>query len=201
MPHVRPYAHADRAALYEVCLRTGDNGEDATGLFAEPTLLGEVYVGPYLTLHPEFAWTLDNDGVASGYVLGAPDTAAFELECERSWWPALRGRYPLGSFADGTRDEEVVELIHEPVTSEASLLVGYPAHLHIDLVDEVQGFGLGATMIRTLLDVVRERGVTGIHLGVATANSRAIGFYEHLGFTTLRVTTGSTTMGMRVLDD
>jgi ribosomal protein S18 acetylase RimI-like enzyme len=46
-----------------------------------------------------------------------------------------------------------------------------------------------------LLDAQAQAGVTGIHLVVATANLRAIGFYDHLGFTTLRVAGSTTIMG------
>jgi ribosomal protein S18 acetylase RimI-like enzyme len=37
----------------------------------------------------------------------------------------------------------------------------------------------------TLFAALVERGVTGVHLGVAARNGRAIGFYEHLGFTSV----------------
>ena len=29
--HIRQYQPADRNALYDICLRTGDSGNDATG--------------------------------------------------------------------------------------------------------------------------------------------------------------------------
>ena len=37
----------------------------------------------------------------------------------------------------------------------------YPAHLHIDLLPEVQGQGWGRLLIATLVDALRERGVAG----------------------------------------
>jgi ribosomal protein S18 acetylase RimI-like enzyme len=36
-----------------------------------------------------------------------------------------------------------------------------------------------------LLGVLRDRGAPGVHLGVDAGNHRAMGFYEHLGFTRL----------------
>jgi hypothetical protein len=98
---IRTYQPADEQTLYEICLLTGDSGEDATALYRDPRLLGEVYVGPYLRAPAALALVgSDDDGVA-GYVLGVPDTIAFEEWCEHSWWPALRSRYPLGTFPDG----------------------------------------------------------------------------------------------------
>lgn len=179
-----------------MCLRTGDSGDDATGQFADPGILGEVYVGPYLAFEPGSALVVDADGTASAYALCAPDTAAFEQRCEAQWWPRLRVRYPRGSFPAGTPDDEVVEIIHDPPRANPRLLVDYPAHLHIDLVAEVQGRGFGGELIRSLLATQAGNGVRGIHLDVATSNTRAIGFYEHLGFTILRPGDDSTTMGM-----
>ena len=34
----------------------------------------------------------------------------------------------------------------------------------------------------TLFAALRDRGVSGVHLGVGPTNTRAIGFYRHLGF-------------------
>ena len=198
MPLIRPFAPADTADLYDVCLRTGADGRDASGLYAVPTLLGEVYVGPYLALEPDSAWVVEHEGRAAGYVLGAPDTAAFEAACESDWWPALRERYPLGGFPEGSPDAEVVQAIHHPHRSAPWLAAAYPAHLHIDLVDSVQGLGLGGSLIGTLLGALRERGVTGIHLGVSPANVRAIGFYEHLGFTVVERLASATVMARRL---
>lgn len=92
---IRGYRPGDRPALYQICLRTGDNGRDATGRYADPELLGHVYVGPYLALAPQLALVLDRgDGTPVGYALGAADSAAFAARCEADWWPALRRRYP-----------------------------------------------------------------------------------------------------------
>ena len=62
------------------------------------------------------------------------------------------------------------------------MLAEYPAHLHIDLLPRLQGRGVGRRLVDTLLDALRRRGVPGVHLGVDAANTRAIGFYEHVGF-------------------
>jgi ribosomal protein S18 acetylase RimI-like enzyme len=37
-----------------------------------------------------------------------------------------------------------------------------------------------------------------VHLGVARTNARAIGFYQHLGFTTLAEDEHSLTLGLRL---
>ena len=183
MPQLRPYRPTDREDLYEVCLLTGDDGADASALYSDRRLLGEVYVGPYLSLLPELAWVVaDDTDRARGYVLGATDTAALEQREEAEWWPGLRARYPRGAFPAGTSDAEIVEQLHVPELRDPRVLEQFPAHLHIDLLPEVQGGGIGRRLIETLLDALRERGVSGVHLGVSPTNTKAIGFYTHLGF-------------------
>lgn len=181
---IRPFRSGDEDALYEVCLRTGDAGQDATGLYDDPRLLGEVYVGPYLRFAPELAWVYaDGDDVARAYVLGVTDTRAFEELLEERWWPALRARYPLASAPANPRDRDIVEYLHAPARRSPELVTQYPAHLHIDLVPEVQGGGRGGAMMRTLLEALTAARIPGVHLGVGRNNERAVGFYTHLGFT------------------
>ncbi len=198
---IRPARTDDRAEvdqLYDVCLRTGASGGDATALHADPRLLGEVYLGAYLALEPELAFVLDDGGTAVGYVLGARDTAAFEAACEQRWWPRLRARYPRGSFPAGSRDEALVRLVHEPPTAPADVVAAYPSHLHVDLLPGAQGGGNGRRLLETLLGALRAAGSPGVHLGVARVNARATGFYRHLGFTELDGDDGALILGLRL---
>ena len=71
---VRAAEPSDRDALYEVCLLTGDAGRDATALYPDRSLLGDVFVGPYLALCPDLALVADDGTGAAGYALGALET-------------------------------------------------------------------------------------------------------------------------------
>ncbi len=184
-PLIRPAEPGDLEALYEVCLRTGDAGEDASRLFEDHRLLGEVYVGPYVMMPSGIGFTALVDDTPSGYVLGAIDTRRFEAECESGWWPPLRARYPDPVADPSIGDEEVVALIHEPELAAEEVVAEYPAHLHLDLLPVLQGKGVGRIMMELLLEELRERGVPAVHLGADARNHHAIGFYEHLGFTHL----------------
>ena len=149
---IRPARPADRDVVYEICLRTGLAGADATATYADPELLGHVYAGPYLALAPDLAFVLVGpDDQPVGYVLGAADTEAFEAACEARWWPPLRARYPLTSAVDGTPDASLVHRLHEPARADPAVLVEHPAHLHIDLLPVAQGGGHGRRLIEHLL--------------------------------------------------
>jgi ribosomal protein S18 acetylase RimI-like enzyme len=165
---------------------TGDAGRDATALHADADLLGQVYVDPYLHVAPAVAAVAtDEGGYVLGYVLGTPDTATFLGACEAHWWPPLRDRHPLdaGGHHRTAADQSLVELIHSPHAPDPELVATYPAHLHIDLLPEAQGQGLGRALIDWLLDRLSALGAHGVHLGVDPRNTAAIAFYERLGFT------------------
>lgn len=185
MPTIRGVEPADLDALYEVCLRTGNAGEDATVLFDDPRLLGEVYVGPYLMLDSGLGFTpVDEDG-PGGYGLATADTRLFEAECEAEWWPPLRERYPDPGPHPRTADEEVMAVIHRPELAFDEVVAEYPAHLHLDLSPRFQGRGVGRMLMELMLDELAASGASGVHLVADARNRRAIGFYLHLGFMVL----------------
>jgi ribosomal protein S18 acetylase RimI-like enzyme len=68
-----------------------------------------------------------------------------------------------------------------------SITEEYPSHLHIDLLPPFQGGGWGRRLMETAMEALRADGSKGLHLGVSAKNERALGFYEHLGFTELHV--------------
>ena len=187
---------ADMAGIYRVCLRAADAGDDATALYQDPDLPGHVYAGPYLAQGSGTQLVaVDEQGVA-GYVLSADDTSAFDAWAEEQWWPPLRARYPR--VEDDTPDGNLIRDIHQPERQSPELIEAYPAHFHIDLLSRTRGSGMGRLLVERLIAELREREVTGLHMGVDGRNTNAIGFYEHLGFQAIVRETWGLTMGMRL---
>jgi ribosomal protein S18 acetylase RimI-like enzyme len=193
---VRPATPDDLPGIYRVCLRTGDSGRDATGLWRDEDLLGLVYCGPYVMGQPDLALVVEDEDGICGYFFGAQDTRAIEAWEEASWWPPLRERYP--PIADGSLEAGLIDVIHHPPLAPESVVAAYPAHLHIDLLEHVRGQGLGRRLIEWLLARLRERGVPGVHLEVAKDNANGIAFYEHLGFRVLQPHGDALLMGLRL---
>lgn len=181
-PTLRPFETADTDACYEICLRTADNGGDASHLHADRRIVGEVWVAPYLVRHPECAFVVEDDEGVGGYIVGAPNTAAYDRWAAELWFPPLRDRYPKGTFPEGTADAACVNLIHTPPVMPAERVAGYPAHLHINQLPRLQGRGFGKQLMNRLFAVCRTAGAQSIHLGCSPANTRAITFYQRLGF-------------------
>ena len=196
---IRPARPGDAPALESVCLRTGDAGLDATDLYADPALLAQVYLHPYLALEPGLAFVVSDDDAVGGYVVGALDTGDFERRCEAAWWPALRERYPLGRWApqDGA-DAAIVRLIHSPPRADPAVLVDHPSHLRVDLLPPWQGQGWGRRLLETLFDALATAGSRGAHLVVARRNERAVAFYRRVGLIELTADDGSLTLGRRL---
>jgi ribosomal protein S18 acetylase RimI-like enzyme len=186
VPRLRAYQPTDHDAVYDICVRTGAAGNDATALLRVPALLGHVYAGPYLELAPELAFVVEDDDGVAGYILGAADTTEFEDRLEREWWPALRRRHPeYRTDGDAAFDDLLIALMHSPARTPPRLVAAYPSHLHIDLLPRLQGQGWGRRLIDTLVQRLRATGSHGVHLGVATANTNAQAFYRTVGFTKL----------------
>ena len=195
---IRPFEARDLDQLYEICLRTGASGEDATDLVVEPRLFGELYAAPYGVLEPEHALVVDDGaGTALGYAIGAIDTRAFEARCEEEWWPPLRERHPIGSGGNDL-DELLIAMLHNPHLSDESVVGEYPSHLHIDLLPEAQGGGWGRRLMAELEELLRADGSPGVHLGVSGRNRRALGFYRHLGYAELAGADFGHVMGLRL---
>lgn len=195
---IRPCRGDDLDRLYEICLRTGASGRDATTMVVDRRLFGELYAAPYAVLEPAHALVLDDGaGRAIGYALGALDTRAFEARCEADWWPPLRARHAVGSGGNDL-DELLVSLLHDASRADEAVLVEHPSHLHIDLLPEAQGQGWGRRLMEQLHDLLRADGSIGVHLGVSRRNPRARGFYAHLGYQELTATPLSHTLGRRL---
>lgn len=188
MTTIRPYHSGDLDALYDIALKTGEAGADATALYADPLLVGHIYAAPYGVLAPNAAFVAeDGDGVA-GYIVGAVDTRAFEAQTEQDWWPALRPNYvdPVGVSPDAwTPDQTRAYQIHHPHPAPRRVVASYPSHLHINLLPRLQGQGVGKQLMDTWLDAVTAQGSPGAHLGVASTNARGLRFYRAYGWTEL----------------
>ncbi|BBH67047.1 hypothetical protein ACTI_37320 [Actinoplanes sp. OR16] len=176
---IRSYRASDLEAIYDICARTGAAGQDARGLYSSDRLLGDIWAVPYVEHEPEHAHVVDDgSGRVVGYILGTADTPAFVKWYRATWLPATADR-----LVDGDpRDETMLDLHREPERMLMPELTAYPAHLHIDLLPETQGQGLGRRLMTAFLDGLRAAGVPRVHLGMAPENHGAYAFYKRLGF-------------------
>ena len=178
---IRPYKPSDLDSLYTICLKTGDSGKDAGRKYKDPKLLGHLYAAPYAVLEPELTFIVSLDEQPSGYILGTKNSKLFREISENEWFPNLRAQYPLPNENDISADAVIIKRIHEGYILKKELS-DYPAHLHVDLLPNTQGKGIGKRIMQVFIDKLKELNVPALHLEVGKKNIAAVGFYKRMGF-------------------
>jgi ribosomal protein S18 acetylase RimI-like enzyme len=184
---VRPYRPTDRDALFDICVRTAENGGDSRHLYPDLELLPNIFAAPYAELEPELAFVVDDGDRAVGYIVGTADTPTFVRRFRTEWLPRVAGRHPAPTGEPRTPSEVMLHLMHTPERMLVPEIADHPAHLHIDLLPSHQRAGWGRELMDTFLAALAARGVERVHLGMVTANTAARAFYDRLGFSVLPV--------------
>ncbi|GGS82837.1 acetyltransferase [Planobispora rosea] len=182
MTTVRPYRPDDRAALYDICVRTAHEGGDSQHIYPDHDLMPSIFAAPYAELEPDLTFVLDDGERAVGYVLGTADTPAFVEAYRASWLPRMRERFPALAGPPTTPSETMIDLMYRPERMIVPEVAAYPAHLHIDLLPDYQRRGHGRELMNAFLDALHRKGVPAVHLAMVTANTAARAFYDRLGF-------------------
>jgi ribosomal protein S18 acetylase RimI-like enzyme len=195
VPEIRLYRASDRDDIAEICVKTGRTGEDATGWLEYDGLLPDIYALPYVDFAPDTAFVVDVDGRARGYILGAADTRAFVRRLRSEWLPGFDAKYPL--TGEDTPTQRFVRDARRPERMLIPELGEYPAHMHIDLLPELQGQGFGRKLVRALVSELASREVPGVWLEYGIDNVNAAAFYRRLGFEPLPSSAAGNVVGLR----
>ena len=192
---IRSYKSADTSAVYEICLKTGNSGQDATHLFSDPLVLGHIYVGPYMEFEPQSVFILEDDQGPCGYIMGVLDSQTYYQWMHSEWLPKIRVDYkkPTGNPDIWDETEKITNLLFHPVSQR--LLPDFPSHLHIDLLSRAQGKGQGKLMMDRFIDYLRYNKIPGVHLELSSRNDRAFNFYRKYGMQELDRDNESIIMG------
>ena len=97
-----------------------------------------------------------------------PDELWVERMAHSAGWLAFEGEQPVGA----------VTLFHAPDQPEDEALL-----VAMWVASHARGRGVADRLVGTLLDHARQTGLRRVTLDVADGNTRAIGFYERVGFT------------------
>jgi len=186
---IRPYEQSDLARLREICLLTGAAGGDATGLYSSDDLLPDLFLEPYVTFAPGWAWVVELDDPDAGpriqgYLLAVSDTRAFTSWWADTWTPWFATLYPRPE-QPYSEEERLILRGYHPDQIEIAEVDDYPAHLHVDLLPAAQGQGWGTNLIGRLRSELADVGVPGVYASLDPENVTAPGFYAKLGFTEL----------------
>ena len=197
MAMLRPYRASDLEALYDICLRTGDSGADASPLHHDPKVIGHLYAAPYGVLEPENVLVAEDEQGVGGYIVGTFDTKAFQARLEREWWPALRQHYagiPPETLTPA--DKMRVDAIREPSANPADLVRRFPAHIHMNLLPRLRGQRVGSGLLQRWIEQAKAATVPGIHLGASAENTGGVAFWSKSGFVPLEAIGRAVWFGM-----
>ena len=185
MHEIRLATPDDLAAAYEISLKTGHLGADASHQYIDPQMMGHIYSAPYLNFSPKLALVVEIKGEVLGFCGGAANTRSFASRLAADWWPELRQKYPKPNEemrADWTADERRSWMIHEPEITPHHVVDSFPAHLHLNLLPAIQGQGFGSRIWQIWKEHAIRLGVSAVHVGANSQNARAVSFWGQQGF-------------------
>jgi GNAT superfamily N-acetyltransferase len=189
---------SDLPHLYDICRVTGNSGGDCSDLLSDAYIIGQYFCAPYLHYEIDSCFVVDEGCLPGGYIIGVSDSNDFNTWMNSSWLPSIRAHYPSNMKVKSDLEAFLVELIHQDCVLDKDLSE-YPAHLHIDLLAQYQNQGLGRRLMQCFLDSLREKKVSGVHLGVDPLNKNAVAFYQKLGFSEIKRQPGTIFMGLEIV--
>ena len=133
--NIRPYTSADEQHVYDVCRKTSLASSDDYLFNDVPDLIGDRFVGSFLTLSSDFCFVVEDEieNKICGYILAAPDSQQFQKKIEMAWMPELTLKYPapvekLNKNEKLTSVEQMINDLHEEQKRKCLLSVSKPAN-------------------------------------------------------------------------
>lgn len=179
----------DLSAMEDICIRTADQGHNPRPERHFPQFLSDIWLTPYMRPDaPTVCLVARESGRAGkviGYCIAALDAHSFEEALARDWYPRLQDEYRDEVSEFSAADLGLWKIISSSVPVHADWLKRYPAEVHIDILPNGQGRGLGRRLMSAMTTELQRAGVRGFFLGVDPLNVNARSFYEHMGFVTI----------------
>ena len=180
---IRAYRPGDREAIRRIAFETGYMGEPIAWLWRDPESFADLITRYYTDREPESIFVAERHGNVLGYLTGCVDSTRVRGAALREVRRLLArgallapgfGAFLARSVLDVLRDRGgPPEVLSDP---------RWPAHLHIDLLPEGRGRGLGRRLMEQWLARLRSLASPGLHLGTFAENHAAIRFFEGCGF-------------------
>jgi GNAT superfamily N-acetyltransferase len=162
-------------------------GESSESFWRHPQSWAAIWIAPYLDGEPDSTFVATADRKVVGYLTGCVDTERFRGpdavmmgQIMRRWLlyrPGVAG-FLWRAMLDQVRDRWKG---HTAVSGELHDS-RWPSHLHMNLLPEARGIGLGRALMQRWFERLKAVGSPGCHLGVIEENLRAVEFFTAMGF-------------------
>ncbi|QLG13193.1 GNAT family N-acetyltransferase (plasmid) [Deinococcus sp. D7000] len=180
-PLIRPVRPADETRLGEIAYRTGFFGDSAGLYFPDAQLFADLWMRAYFRLPGAVGFAAQVDGEVIGYIVGAVDEAAYRRAVARVvGGTALPGLLTRRYTRPWKALPYLIRSLRFP--SPHASETDFPAHLHLNLLPQSRGLGLGRGLLRAFLERLGELNVPGVQLSTTDQNVAALGLYEAAGF-------------------
>lgn len=146
MFNIKPAIEKDLITLTNICLKTANNGGDASALIRQPDLLADLYVAPYFYAEDSSCLIAVERNIICGYLVATQDTKKYIAWLNSDWLPSLRKKYSMKNQYLSSLEQYLVETIHQN-SSPPRHVKRYPAHVHISLLPEAQRLGMGRQLL------------------------------------------------------
>ena len=182
---VRSYQPSDRAAIRDLCCRTGFLGKPIDPVFEDRDLFADFLTDYYLICEPDSAFVLTMDGTVKGYLLGCRFPRRhqiFSLLHSVSLAAKTLLRFPRYN----TESRRFVRWIALNAWREVPDAPRHLGHFHLNFLPEVKGIAAVRAVLEHYLRFLADHGVKQISAQMVTFDDRrTLGLFERYGFRVL----------------
>ncbi len=185
---VRPYRASDRPAIREICVATAWMGQPAGDRIADDWIWAEYWTRYFTDRERRHTWVAVSrvDGRVVGYLTGTADVRRFERYVP--WLlpgmvlRVIRGRLISNPVSRRAIFGTLKSMMRGELALPPGIIERYPATLHLNLLAETRGQGLGRRLFERYIARIRRLGVRGVHAQTLSVNAGVAKFNEALGF-------------------
>jgi GNAT superfamily N-acetyltransferase len=180
---VRPYRDGDREAVRAIAYRAGYMGDPPDWYWRDATSFADIWTAYYTDREPESAFVAESAGRVVGYLLGCVESARAPPPAGGRGRPVFRRFLLLRPGTAGFLWCSIWDTVRQGGSPSGELSdPRWPSHLHMNLLAEARGCGVGARLMHAWLCRLREVGSPGCHLATLAENTTAVAFFERMGF-------------------
>lgn len=180
---VRAYESGDRAEVRALCYRVGYMGEPATFYWRHEESFADVWTTYYTDREPESLFVAIRERRVVGFLTGCVDTRTAPSPAQAITRAALKHALFLRPGTARFLWRGLLDTVSQRGTPSGELDdPRWPSHFHINLAPEARGVGAGRSLMEAWFTRLVDVGSRGCHLGTLFENTRAIGFFESMGF-------------------
>lgn len=185
MVKIREVKAEDLDRVKYICIQTADEKAKTDKTTGE--IIANTYSTYYVREEPETCFVLEDDGLVVGYIICSTNVKKFKKNFRKTDLKEIKR----------IKNKAGIENWFIPVPYMIFKRI-YPAHLHINLLEDYQSKGYGTELMNALLSKLRETDVKGVMLLAAESNEGAVKFYKRHGFKIIVTAFGGVAMGKKL---